>query len=542
MAQRVLDGRYRLVERLGSGGMGEVWRGHDERLDRPVAVKLVHPEAISDDGTVARFRREARVTARLAGHPNIVILYDYGADGQTVYAVMELVAGRPLNVLLRERGRLPVALAARWGAQVCAGLAAAHAAGVVHRDVKPGNLMVVDAAAADGGTVKVLDFGIAGFHEAALQSRRLTRTGDLFGTPLYMSPEQIQMLSVGAASDLYSFGAVLFQMLTGRPPFQAPDPMPVLRMHLTEPPPDLAGLRPDVPADLAELVAALLAKDPAERPESALWVRDRLLSLRLDGSGARSAPTVPPTAPPPPAAGAAPAPTVAPERRRSLERSLEEAERLADGGAAAEAARLLGGLLGELAEVYGADHPETLRARRRHAQLTGKAGEYARAAELLGALVADLDRHYGRGHPETQTARHYLAVNTGRAGRRAEAAALRRELLDDLVAAYGPDATRVLDNRLFLAVDVGESGQYARAAELLGALVADLERVLGADASRTLEARHYLAAYTGLAGDPAGAVRLYRALLDDHVRRHGPDHPATARTRQRLSRWLRPGH
>ncbi|WP_234401744.1 serine/threonine-protein kinase, partial [Thermobifida halotolerans] len=279
MAEHVLDGRYRLVERLGAGGMGEVWRGHDERLDRPVAVKLIHPEAISDEGTVARFRREARVTARLAGHPNIVILYDYGADGETVYAVMELVTGCPLNVLLRERGPLPIRLAARWGAQVCAGLAAAHAAGVVHRDIKPGNLMVVDADTAEGGTVKVLDFGIAGFHEAAMQSRRLTRTGELFGTPLYMSPEQIQMLPVGASGDLYSFGAVLFQMLTGRPPFQAPDPMPVLRMHLTEQPPDPAGLRPEVPAELAELVVALLAKDPAHRPENALRVRDRLLAL-----------------------------------------------------------------------------------------------------------------------------------------------------------------------------------------------------------------------------------------------------------------------
>jgi len=535
VAEQVLDGRYRLVERLGAGGMGEVWRGHDERLDRPVAVKLIHPEAISDEGTVARFRREARVTARLAGHPNIVILYDYGTDGGTVYAVMELVSGRPLNVLLRERGRLPVALAVHWGAQVCAGLAAAHAAGVVHRDVKPGNLMVVDHTAPDGGTVKVLDFGIAGFHEAALQSRRLTRTGELFGTPLYMSPEQIQMLPVGAASDLYSFGAVLFQMLTGRPPFQAPDPMPVLRMHLTEAPPDPAELRPDVPAALSELVAALLAKDPARRPESALWVRDRLLGL-VPAPGVRSAPTedaLPSTAPP--------APAVSPERRRSLERSLEEAERLAEGGGSAEAARLLGGLLDEMARVYGADHPETLRARRRHAYLTGKSGDPERAAALLAELVADLDRRYGRGHPETQTARHYLAVNTGRAGRRAEAAALRRELLEDLVAAHGPDSTRVLDNRLFLAVDVGESGEYARAAALLRPLVADMARVLGPNASPTLNARHYLAAYTGMAGDPAGAVRLYRELLDDHVRRYGPDHPATERTRRRLARWLRPG-
>ena len=243
---------------------------------------------------------------------------------------MELVTGCSLSALLRERGRLPVELAVRWGAHVCAGLAAAHAVGVVHRDIKPSNLMVVDADAPDGGTVKLVDFGIAGFHEAALHQRTLPPTGEPFGTPLYVSPEQIQMLPVGAFSDLYSFGAVLFHMLTGQPPFHAAEPMPVLRMHLTEPPPNPAELRPDVPAELAELVLMLLAKDPGQRPDNALWVRDRLLSL----SGTS-----------PPASAASPTESASREAQmRRLEQSWVEAERLAAAGQAAAAAQRIGAL------------------------------------------------------------------------------------------------------------------------------------------------------------------------------------------------------
>ncbi|TDQ53309.1 serine/threonine-protein kinase [Actinorugispora endophytica] len=530
MARRVLDGRYRLTERLGIGGMGEVWRGVDERLDRPVAVKLVRPELVETDDTVARFRREARVTARLAGHPNIVILYDYGTDSDTVYAVMELVEGLPLNRVLRDRGPLPVPLAARWGAQVCAGLSAAHTSGIVHRDIKPGNLMAVGSDAPDGGTVKVLDFGIAGFHEAALQSRRLTRTGDLIGTPLYMSPEQIQALPVGAPGDLYSFGAVLFQMLTGRPPFEGRDPMPVLRMHLMEPPPPPSALRPDLPPELAGLVLALLAKAPGQRPGSADEVRARLLSFAAaEAPAAReAAPARRPTEPVPP---------VDPARRRRLDAALEEARGAAADGDLDEAVRRVGALLDELDAVYGAEHPESLKARRRHAYLTGKAGYPDRAAALLGELLPVLDRVYGRGHPETQTVRHYQAVNTGRAGRRAEAAAQREDLLVDLVAAHGPDSSRVLTNRLYLAFDVGESGDHPHAVALLEALVPDMARVLGPDASDTLTARHYLAAYTGFAGRPHEAARHYHELLADHIRLYGAADPRTARTRSRLTRW-----
>ncbi|GAA3726268.1 serine/threonine protein kinase PkaE [Spinactinospora alkalitolerans] len=540
-----MDGRYRLVEKLGTGGMGEVWKGTDERLDRPIAVKLVRPDLVDTDDTVARFHREARVTARLAGHPNIVILHDYGNHDDSVYAVMELVAGRTLNAVLRERGALPIGLIADWGAQICAGLAAAHAAGIVHRDVKPGNLMLAgdgSAAGAPGteGTVKVLDFGIAGFHEAVVQSRRLTRTGDLIGTPLYMSPEQVQCRPADVAGDLYSLGTILYQMLTGRPPFQASEPLAVLRMHLMERPRPPEELRDGIPAGLRALVLELLAKSPEQRPGSAGTVRDRLLSAAGAASGGASPPdaTTVPARPAPTRRLTEPVPaSLAPGRRRELIRRLDDIEARAEEGYLATAAQELRSLLHELAEVYGPEHPETLKARRRHAYLSGKGGYPAHAAELFGELVPDLERVYGRQHPETLTARYYLATNAGRAGRHAEAARVHRELLPDLVAAHGPDAGRVLLTRLHLAFDIGESGDHRRAVAMLEELVPDLERVLGPDDSTALTARHYRAAYTGYAGDPAGAARQYHELLADHVRIHGAAHAQSAKIRARLSEW-----
>jgi serine/threonine protein kinase len=233
--------------------MGEVWRAVDELLDRPVAVKLIRPGRVDSAEVVARFRREARLTARLAGHPNVVILYDFGQDpddergGPSVFAVMELVTGRPLTAVAGESGPMPLGRAADLVSQAASGLGAAHAAGIVHRDVKPGNLMVVEEGTGRG-SLKVLDFGIAAF-TAATRTERITRTGQVIGTPLYMSPEQVRGDRVDHPSDLYSLGAILFQLLTGKPPFQNANPLTVLRMHLTDPPPLAAALRPDLPPE-----------------------------------------------------------------------------------------------------------------------------------------------------------------------------------------------------------------------------------------------------------------------------------------------------
>ncbi|GAA3744331.1 serine/threonine-protein kinase [Salinactinospora qingdaonensis] len=532
MTQRILGDRYRLTAEIGSGGMGEVWEGVDERLGRPVAVKLIRPDLIDSEETVARFHREAQVTAKLAGHPNIVILYDYGTETptETVYAVMELVRGRPLSALVRSGETLPIETACRWCAQVCSGLAAAHAAGVVHRDVKPGNVMVVDppSPAGEESTAKILDFGISGFLEAVVQSRRLTKTGEVIGTPQYMAPEQIQGHSAGVPGDLYSLGAVLYHALTGIPPSQADHPLGVMRMHMATPPRPPARRRPDVPTELSDLVMALLAKSPEQRPSSAGEVLERLRA----GTRPRA------TGPVRPATHhlAAP-PESTPQRRRELARRLDAAEARARDGSPATAAQELGELLAELVEIYGASHPETLRARHRRAYLTGKGGYHAHAAELFAELADDMERVHGRRHADTLSARHYQAANAGRAGRHGEAARIHRAILPELTALHGEYSRRVLLARLHLAFDVGESGDRRGAITMLGDLLVDLERELGAEDPTTLTARHYQAAYIGYHGDPHEAVRRYRELLADHVRIHGAEHAETERIRTRLARW-----
>lgn len=545
--ERVLGGRYRLLSRLGRGGMGEVWRGVDELLDRPVAVKLVRAERGGSDEAATRFRREARVTARLAGHPNIVILHDFGQESDgSVYTVMELVSGRPLADVLRESSPLPVERAADLMSQAASGLGAAHAAGIVHRDVKPGNLMVIGERAEQyGGTLKVLDFGIAAL-TASEQSRRLTQTGRVLGTPLYMAPEQVRGERVGQAGDLYSLGAILYQMLTGEPPFSGDDPLTVLRGHLRGKPRPVASLRPELPGPLAELVDALLAKRAEERPASAEEVRERLAPFAVprpsrpavgpDTGGSLPVPKTRPytKAAPPTSAADASGRT---EDRSELRSLVERAQETAGEGRYAEAAEQLRPLLPRLRAAFGPDDSETLRARRREAYLTGKGGAHARAAESMEALLPDLLRVHGPRHPETLTVRYYLATYAGRAGDHARAARVHAELLPDLAAIYGPDAERVLTTRLYLAFETGEAGEPGKAVQVLDGLLPELERVLGEDHPTTLRARHYQAAYLGHAGDPAEAARRYRKLVARHVRLYGEEAAETVRVAAHLRRW-----
>ncbi len=272
-ASYVLAGRYRLDDRIAAGGMGEVWRAVDLVLDRPVAVKLLRDEYAQHPETLARFRAEARHTAAVP-HPGIAQVYDYGeaGPGQPSFLVMELVDGPPLTELLA-RGPLDPALVMDVVAQAAAGLAAAHAAGLVHRDIKPGNLLV-----GPGGAVKITDFGIA--HAAG--SAPLTRTGTLIGTPAYLAPERVAGASAGPASDLYSLGIVAYECLAGAPPFTG-TPMEVALAHQSQ---SLLPLPPAVPLPVAALVAELTARDPAGRPADAGEVAARAARLRDAMNGA----------------------------------------------------------------------------------------------------------------------------------------------------------------------------------------------------------------------------------------------------------------
>jgi len=269
----VLDGRYRLIERIASGGMGEVWRGVDQILGRSVAVKLLSAAHAEDEQFRARFRAEARYAAALS-HPGIARVFDYGEASPLggAYLVMELVNGEPLSAILERVGALPSDVTLDIVGQAARALDAAHQAGIVHRDIKPGNLLIM----ADG-TTKITDFGIAKAREA--QAAQLTATGIVMGTALYVSPEQATGATVTGASDIYSLGVVAYECLTGEPPFIAEQPLAIAIMHKHDPVPPLPQ---DVPMPVSDLVLAMLAKTPEGRPESARHVADRA-DVILDG-------------------------------------------------------------------------------------------------------------------------------------------------------------------------------------------------------------------------------------------------------------------
>ncbi|WP_406512657.1 protein kinase [Streptomyces sp. NBC_00161] len=282
-----LAGRYRLDRRLGQGGMGEVWRGHDLALDRSVAVKVLL-EAATNDEVVARFRREATIGARLQ-HPGITVVHDVGQQDGRLFIVMELLAGEDLATMLARDGRLAVDLAVDLAAQTAEALAAAHEQSVVHRDLKPANLFLLP-----GRRLKICDFGIAYSADA---TAGWTVTGRMFGTPAYMAPEQWRGERVSARCDLYALGCVLYALLSGAPPFgQSEGPYVLMRRHIEEAPLSLREVGAPVPPELDRLVRALLAKDPEARPESAQSVGKTLRGLRGAGPVSVASPAAEPGA------------------------------------------------------------------------------------------------------------------------------------------------------------------------------------------------------------------------------------------------------
>jgi serine/threonine-protein kinase len=268
-----LADRYRLEEQIGRGGMAAVWRATDELLHRQVAVKTLEIRSEDVDRSSDRFVREARATAALA-HPNIVTIFDTGVDGTTAFLVMELLAGPNLRDRLAAEGPMPVDEVVGIGIQVAGALAAAHASGMVHRDVKPANIVHADTT-----TVKVVDFGVVRMLEETTDSFSLTATHAVIGTAAYLSPEQAAGGQVDARSDLYGLGCVLFALLTGDAPFSGESAVAVLGQHLHAAPPTVLALRPDTPPVLARLVDDLLAKDPAARPSTATEVAGRLTAM-----------------------------------------------------------------------------------------------------------------------------------------------------------------------------------------------------------------------------------------------------------------------
>ena len=275
---RLLDGRYKISGRLAQGGMAVVYSAFDTRLDRPVAVKIMHPALAADEDFVGRFRREAKAAARLS-NPNVVAVTDQGQDGDVIFLVMELVEGRTLREVLREAGRLDEVDALTVMLPVLEALAAAHRAGLVHRDVKPENVLV-----AHDGTVKVGDFGLA----RAVDASPLTATaGLLLGTVAYLAPEQVARGVADARADVYACGVMLFELLTGAPPFQGASALQVAYQHLNDNVPAPSTLVAGVSPAVDRLVGAATARDPGDRPHdaTAMLFRTRAVLERLSPGG-----------------------------------------------------------------------------------------------------------------------------------------------------------------------------------------------------------------------------------------------------------------
>ncbi|MBE3012535.1 serine/threonine protein kinase [Microbispora sp. NEAU-D428] len=503
-AGTIVGNRYQLVSRLGEGGYGEVWRGFDQSLDRHVAVKFIRAEKFpgADELKEAeqRFRREARVTAKLR-HPGVPIVYDVGTHDTSLFLVMELVEGYRIDHLIDAHDPLPVSWAAAIGAQVCAVLTVAHEQNVIHRDLKPVNLILCP-----DGTVKVLDFGIAAVLDPG--ATVITRLGQGVGTFCYMAPEQAITGKADSRSDLYALGCVVHELLTGQRVFQSAVPQAELARHYSEPPPSLKSLRADVPDELEELVLSLLAKNPSDRPASAAEVYERLLpyvvALPPLPGATTAAPTpnpgrmyavvaeriaetalVGPLIPNPPIP---PAPDLS---RSDLIAAKEQAENLALDGRLSQAIEVLESAVSACAALP-AERELLIALQMDLANARFGARDYAAALSDFDEVLPSLADTLGARHPVVLDCRYNQALSTAALGRNEIALDQMTALLTDVQAAVGESDPLALLLRREISALLIKLGDPRQARTLLRALLPEMVAILGHEDPETQQARTLL--------------------------------------------------
>jgi serine/threonine protein kinase len=500
---------YRLEEQIGEGGMAVVFRARDERLQRQVALKILSPALAEDEVFRRRFIRESR-SAAAVDDPHIIPVFEAGDANGVLFIAMRYVRGGDVGTLVRRLGPLSCARTAAIVSAVASALDAAHAAGLVHRDVKPAN-MLVDARPGRPDHVYLSDFGLT---KDSWSSTSLTSTGQFMGTLHYSAPEQIRGQEVDARTDEYALACVAFALLSGRPPFRRNEAMAVMYAQLSESPPILGSLRPGLPPEVDEVMGRALAKAPEDRYPSCGEFADALraaLGLRRYSSDATSPPDQP----------------TLPDHATSLADHASLSANPPPARRSDEAIELYERTLATQQHTLGSDHPDTLATRFSLAREMAACGDHAGAEEEFRAVFAGRLRKLGPDHPETLIARFSIAQQMAARGDHAGAEEEFRAVFAGRQRKLGPDHPETLIARFSIAQQMAARGDHAGAEEEFRRLLTGLRRRLGPDHPDTLATWFSITQQMVARGDRAGAEKEFRYMLPHLQRRLGPDHAIT---------------